>query len=101
MCPHALKSTAGTVLAKRGALANQIAEHLSHEDAEATTMKHYVARADVEQAQISRAFGVIAGGKSGGISGGQSGGQAKTSDVTTGGSSPNRTENLTRMKRLL
>jgi integrase len=63
VCPHALKSTAGTVLAKRGALANQIAEHLSHEDAEATTMKHYVSRSDVEQAQLARAAEVITGGK--------------------------------------
>lgn len=62
VCPHALKSTAGTILAKRGALADAIAEHLSHEQS-STTMQHYVAPAVVEQAQAERAFAVISGGK--------------------------------------
>jgi integrase len=61
-CPHSLKSAAGTVLAKRGALANQIVDHLSHTEG-STTFGHYVDRALVDQAQAERVFQVIAGGK--------------------------------------
>jgi integrase len=62
VCPHALKGTAGTLLADTGALADQIADHLSHEKV-STTEKHYVARGAFQAAQAERAFGVIAGGK--------------------------------------
>jgi integrase len=60
--PHGLKSASGTVLAKRGAAANDIMNHLSHED-EATTFRHYVDRRLVEGAQAEQAFKLIAGGK--------------------------------------
>jgi integrase len=61
-CPHALKGVSGTVLAKRGAAANSVMEHLSHEE-DATTFRHYVGRAVIEGAQAEQAFKVIAGGK--------------------------------------
>ncbi len=47
---------------KTGELADRIADHLSHEEA-STTAKHYVARGAIEQAQFTRAFAVIAGGR--------------------------------------
>lgn len=62
VCPHALKGTAATLLAQTGELADRIADHLSHEEA-STTAKHYVARGAIEQAQVTRAFAVIAGGR--------------------------------------
>jgi len=62
VCPHALKGTAGNILAKRGELGNRIAEYLSHED-ESTTFKHYVDREIVEQAERGRALTVIQGGR--------------------------------------
>jgi integrase len=61
-CPHALKGASGTVLAKRGAAANVIMDHLSHEE-DATTFRHYVDRSLVDAAQAEQAFRVIAGGK--------------------------------------
>ncbi|MDB4969087.1 MAG: hypothetical protein JWN44_4776 [Myxococcales bacterium] len=45
-----------------GELADRIADHLSHEEA-STTAKHYVAKGAIEQAQVTRAFAVIAGGR--------------------------------------
>jgi integrase len=60
--PHALKGTAGTLLAATGELADRIADHLSHEEA-GTTRKHYVAPGTVEAAQAARALTVIAGGR--------------------------------------
>ena len=99
VCPHALKGTAATLLAQTGELADRIADHLSHEES-ATTSRHYVAPGAIEQAQATRAFAVIAGGRAG-ISSTISSTRGKNDRLTTGGSSPNRTENLTRMKRLL
>lgn len=61
-CPHALKGASGTVLAKRGAAANLIMDHLSHEET-ATTFRHYVDRGIVDGAEAAQAFKVIAGGK--------------------------------------
>lgn len=62
VCPHALKGTAATLLAQTGELADRIADHLSHEES-STTAKHYVAAGAIEQAQVTRAFAVIAGGR--------------------------------------
>lgn len=62
VCPHALKGTAGTLLAETGAAAEVIADHLSHEET-STTTKHYVAPGAAEAAQLERALVVIAGGK--------------------------------------
>jgi integrase len=60
--PHALKGTAGTLLAEAGELADRIADHLSHEEV-GTTRKHYVEAGVVEAAQAARALKVIAGGR--------------------------------------
>jgi integrase len=60
--PHALKGTAGTILAETGAAANAIADHLSHESFVETTGPHYVDSTIVDEAQLARAFTVIAGG---------------------------------------
>lgn len=54
-CPHALKSVSGGILAKRGAAANVIMDHLSHEESE-TTFRHYVDRSVVDQAEAERVF---------------------------------------------
>jgi integrase len=59
-CPHALKGTAGTVLAETGALAEQIADHLSHEKV-STTRRHYVAAGALEQAKATRGAEAISG----------------------------------------
>lgn len=61
-CPHSLKSASGTVLAKRGAAANVIVDHLSHEEG-ATTFRHYVDKSIVDGAQAEQAFKVISGGR--------------------------------------
>lgn len=61
VCPHALKGTAGTLMAETGAAADVIADHLSHEKT-STTTRHYVAPGALEQGQAERAFRVIAGG---------------------------------------
>jgi integrase len=60
--PHALKGTAGTLLAETGELADRIADHLSHEET-GTTRRHYVAPGAIEAAQATRALTVITGGK--------------------------------------
>lgn len=60
--PHALKGTAGSLLAETGELADRIADHLSHEET-GTTRRHYVAAGALEEAQAERALKVIAGGK--------------------------------------
>jgi integrase len=60
--PHALKGTAGSILAATGELSDRIADHLSHEQA-STTTKHYVAPGAVETAQAARGLKVIAGGR--------------------------------------
>lgn len=60
--PHALKGTAGSILAKRGALGNQIADYLSHTD-EAVTRGHYLQPGVLEQAEVRRGLAVITGGK--------------------------------------
>ena len=99
VCSYALEGTAATLLAQTGEIADRIADHLSHEES-ATTSRHYLAPGAIEQAQASRAFAVIAGGKAG-ISSTISCAGGKTALLRTGGSSQNRTENLTRMKRLL
>lgn len=62
VCPHALKGTAATLLAATGALADQIADHLSHEET-ATTRRHYTGAGALEEAAAARALTVIAGGK--------------------------------------
>jgi integrase len=62
--PHALKGTAGTLLAETGELADRIADHLSHEEA-GTTRRHYVAAGVVEAAQAARALKVIITGRRG------------------------------------
>jgi integrase len=62
VCPHALKGTAGTLLAETGAAAEVIADHLSHQDA-STTGRHYVAAGALEEAQAHRALRLITGGK--------------------------------------
>jgi integrase len=62
VCPHALKGTAGSLLAETGAAADVIADHLSHEDG-ATTKRHYMAPGAAEEAQAARALEVIAGGR--------------------------------------
>jgi integrase len=62
--PHALKGTAGSILAKRGALGNQIADYLSHTD-EAVTRGHYLQPGALEQADARRGLAVITGGKRG------------------------------------
>ena len=61
VCPHALKGTAGSILAETGESADVIANHLSHEEV-ATTMKHYVRPGAVEAGQTERVLAVIAGG---------------------------------------
>ncbi len=62
VCPHALKGTGGTILAKKGEHADTIAEYLSHEQV-TTTVRHYIAPGALEDAQAERAFQVISGGK--------------------------------------
>jgi hypothetical protein len=62
ICPHALKGNAGSILAKRGALGNQIFEYLSHEEG-ATTKRHYVAAEAIEQAETRAGLALIMGGK--------------------------------------
>jgi integrase len=62
VCPHALKSTAGEVLAEDGEAAETIIRHLSHDDG-ATTRRHYVRGGAMEQAAAERGFAVISGGK--------------------------------------
>jgi integrase len=62
ICPHALKGTAGEILAENGASAELIVAHLSHEDG-ATTRRHYVAGESIDSAAAARGFAVIAGGK--------------------------------------
>lgn len=66
--PHALKGTAGTVLAETGELADRIADHLSHEDA-ATTRGHYVDDAALRGARTARGAAAIMGPISGTKSG--------------------------------
>ncbi len=61
VCPHALKGTAGSILAKRGALGNQIFEYLSHEEG-ATTKRHYVPGDAIEQAETRAGLALIMGG---------------------------------------
>lgn len=60
--PHSLKGAAGTLAAEMGDTADRIADHLSHES-KATTERHYVAPGALDDAQLERAFKVIAGGK--------------------------------------
>lgn len=60
--PHALKGTAGTILATTGELSERIADHLSHEDS-STTEAHYVARGALEDAKTRRGLSVITGGR--------------------------------------
>lgn len=62
VCVHALKGTAGNVLADEGDAADRIAAHLSHESS-MTTTRHYVDGEAVEAARRGRGFAVIAGGK--------------------------------------
>jgi integrase len=62
ICPHALKGQAGTILAETGALADQIADHLSHEET-GTSRRHYVAKGAMEEAAATRALTVLQGGK--------------------------------------
>lgn len=62
VCVHALKSTAGNVLAEDGDSADRIAAHLSHESS-TTTTRHYVDGQAVEDARRGRGLAVIAGGK--------------------------------------
>jgi integrase len=61
VCPHALKGTAGSILAEVGESADVIANHLSHAE-RSTTKRHYIAPDAVEAGQTERAFAVIAGG---------------------------------------
>lgn len=58
VCPHALKGTAGSLLAVTGELADRIADHLSHEKS-STTLRHYIAPGTLEDAQIDRAAAII------------------------------------------
>jgi integrase len=62
VCPHALKGTAGTLLAETGEMADKIADHLSHERV-STTERHYVAAGAMAEAQTARALKVITGGR--------------------------------------
>lgn len=62
VCPHALKGTAGNLLAAGGEAADKIMEHLSHAKL-STTTRHYISGGAMETAQAGRVFGVIAGGK--------------------------------------
>lgn len=62
ICPHALKGTAGSVLAEMGELADRIADHLSHESS-ATTRRHYIAPGALDSAVADRALRVLEGGR--------------------------------------
>jgi integrase len=62
VCPHGLKGTAGTLAADSGALADQVAEYLSHESS-STSEQHYVARGALTEAAAARGLAVIEGGK--------------------------------------
>lgn len=62
VCPHSLKGTAGTLAAEMGTLADQIADHLSHDEQD-TTRRHYVAGGALEAAEAARALKVIVGGR--------------------------------------
>lgn len=112
VCPHALKGTAGNILAEDGELADKIMAHLSHSE-KSTTTRHYVDGRAMESHQAGRAFEVIVGGKRDGAALGDahdtlqgdsvscdvSSDFSESGELSAGGSSPNRTENLTRMKR--
>jgi integrase len=62
VCPHGLKGTAGTLAIEAGALADQVADYLSHEKL-STTERHYVDAGAVVDAQQGRTLAVIQGGK--------------------------------------
>jgi integrase len=62
-CPHTLKGVSGTVLAKRGAAANVIMDHLSHEE-DGTTFRHYVDKSLVQAEQAAQVFDLFSGEES-------------------------------------
>jgi integrase len=64
VCPHALKGTAGTLLAEMGTEGDRIAGYLSHED-RATTERHYVAEGAGEAVRAEKVLRVITGGLAG------------------------------------
>lgn len=61
VCPHGLKGTAGTLASEAGALADQVAEYLSHQSK--ATQRHYVAAGAAQEAIGAAALKVITGGK--------------------------------------
>lgn len=62
VCPHGLKGTAGTLAIEAGALANEVADYLSHEKV-STTERHYVDASAISEAQQGRVLNVIQGGR--------------------------------------
>jgi integrase len=62
VCPHGLKGTAGTLAIEAGALADQVADYLSHEQ-KSTTERHYLASGAVEAQEQGRMLQVLKGGK--------------------------------------
>jgi len=59
--PHGLKGTTGTLATEAGALADAVAEYLSHTST--ATGRHYVADGAAANAKAARALEVIVGGK--------------------------------------
>ena len=100
VCPHALTGTAATLLAETGAAAEVIADHLSPEET-STTKKHYVAPGAAEAAQLEAGLRGDRGWEALMRSSDYVSDCGRSDRLSTGGSSQNRTENLTRMKRLL
>lgn len=62
VCPHGLKGTAGTLATDAGALADQVAEYLSHESKK-TSEQHYIAGGAVAEATAAAGLKVITGGR--------------------------------------
>lgn len=62
VCPHGLKGTAGTLATDSGALADQVAEYLSHESTK-ITKQSYIADGAAADAVASTALKVITGGR--------------------------------------
>lgn len=63
VCPHGLKGTAGTLAIEAGALADQVAEYLSHESKK-TSERSYIAGGAVVEATAAAGLKVIVGGRS-------------------------------------
>ncbi len=62
VCPHGLKGTAGTLAIEAGAMAEQVADYLSHESKNTTT-RHYIAPGAEDSGAIAARITVLAGGK--------------------------------------